>query len=203
MDGITARAVLSQNEDNPLSITVTVANGLGMAVSAARVVVTDPAGNALLLPFVNDKQAYAQSVYGAIGGTYRIGVSIENGKDAVQIQVPYAPVSALPEIVSLSDASGASALSGQSLSSAQDIALAWEGGEEIIVYVVNVMRNGNTEYSARSETPNILIPSSSLRAGIHSVRIEAQSIQGDPLLAEENFYAVSSRQGSSVAFSVE
>ncbi len=202
MPHISLRARIEQIYGSGQSVEVFVEGTTGMALDGANVCLTGPDGAVSSLSFSAQSASYTAQLGPGLSGSYRISMVSAVYPEEMILNCQFSALSARPALTLLSDAAGASALSGQSLSAARTISLSWAALPEASAYLVTVYAAGAIVYSASTSGTECLIPSGSLSPGAHSLCIQAQALHGDPYLRDDDYSSICVADSPSYAFAV-
>ncbi len=176
----------------------------GNYLTGSRVMIENSGGAVNLLHFDIDAGCYEGEIPYSADGHYTVLV------DGTLLDTPYSKtidhyvLRESPDITLLQDSSGASALSGESLGTGNEIRLSWKKSSQATVYQICLYKNGSLVHLETSPENTAIIQGEVLSGeGNYSCQIKAQYIGGDPLLRNQNYYSYSEKGGSSLYFSEE
>ena len=197
------KAVLEHRTGESLWLEVLLEGDGGTSLNAASVVLELPDASALLLDYDADSCRYCTSLSSPPSGIYILSASSRALAGLTELVIDFRPLVNKPLISDISDSLGASSGAGETLTGAEGILVQAEEISDAGVYRLTIYAELDAVYSVSSTGSQFLLPSETLGSGYYTAIVEAQSISGDPLLREENYYTVSSAQSSSFLFSVE
>lgn len=200
---LSIRVVFEHNYGGSLLIEVLVENYQGFSLNGADVIVIDSNNQASLLEYDSTICRYVTTLSSPAEGPYYIQVRSSVINEDYSIEIPFIPIEEKPVISDIGDSSGQSTISGDSLDSTKSILVTLASDIEDVIYILYIYNSESLIYSTSSIDSNISIPEGTLSTDSYSAVIEVQSLYGDPLLTEYNYYSVSSSVSSIFLFSVE
>lgn len=201
---IAVRTSITSGGSDPVQIKVHLEGPHGEAVSGALVLAESPDHQIQILEFSWAKGWYYGEFPQAMSGDYLISVKSRLLKQDWRAAIPHKVLTASPKVTSLMDASGHSALSGESLTAGQATALAWAAVPGAGVYQVILRKAGVVVSMSADYGTSKLLPASALAtAGNYSLTLNAQFQAGDPLFRADSFSSASSALGPTVYFTVK
>lgn len=176
----------------------------GNSITGAIVTAVNPVNESVLLKYSTENTCYTGSFSSAASGDYAISVNSVLFPDNHIVIVPHNIISTQPEITALADSAGANVFMGEAIDPALDIFCSAEIQENASVYTFQVKNGVELVWAVNSEDEKCVIPAGTLGSvnGL-AITVTAQYVSGDPLLQENNFYSVSTLQGSALYFSTQ
>lgn len=185
---------------NSVNCRVKIVGSDGNSVSGAIVNAVNPANKTISLEYNNGE--YCGYFDALISGEYRFLIkTINNGSvQTIEKTFSHTAITEKPKIITISDETGVSALTGGNLDCSKKINIGWEKTKGTI-YVVAIQNNGSTIYSANTAENYLVIPANTLLEDTsYSVSVTAQYLEGDPFLYFADYTSQSSCVGTSVYF---
>lgn len=185
---------------NSVNCTIKIVGNDGNSVSGAIVNAVNPANKTISLEYNNGE--YRGYFDALISGEYRFLIkTINNGNiQTIEKTVSHTAITEKPKIITISDETGISALTGGNLDYSKKITVGWEKTKGTI-YVVTIQNNGLTVYSANTTENYLVIPAKTLIENTsYSVSVTAQYLEGDPFLYFSDYTSQSSCVGTNVYF---
>lgn len=176
----------------------------GNYLTGCTVIVLNSSGVASLLGFNLDKGCYYSEIPVSEDGVYEIRVNSSLLDDTIVKYFEHHVLKMKTELELFQNNSGASALSGETLSSEVPIQIGWSEVQEASIYQLEVYKAGNLVLVRSIPTTVTVIEPGALMPGTdYYCKIDAQYIKGDPLFESTFYYSFSEVSGSSFYFSVE
>lgn len=185
---------------NSVDCRIKIVSSDGNSVSGAIVNAVNPANKTISLEYSNGE--YCGYFDALISGKYRFLIkTINNGEvQTIEKTFSHTAITEKPKIISISDETGVSALTGGNLDCSKKINIGWEKTKGTI-YIVTIQNNGSTVYSANTAENYLVIPINTLVEDTsYSVSVTAQYLEGDPFLYFADYTSQSSCVGTSIYF---
>lgn len=185
---------------NSVDCRVKIVGSDGNSVSGAIVNAINPANKTVSLGYNNGE--YCGYFDALISGEYRFLIkTVNNGNvQTIEKTLSHTAITEKPKIITISDETGTSALTGGNLDCSKKINIGWEKTKGTI-YIVTIQNSGSTVYSANTTENYLVIPAKTLIENTgYSVSVMAQYLEGDPFLYFADYTSQSSCVGASVYF---
>ena len=180
----------------------------GNLLNGSSVSIENGEGSLVLLDFDFSRGGYVGTFPPSSAGTYRIRARSLLFSEVAEMNVPHIILSSGPVIDTLrsntDDGIARDSFSGERLQKTGAITVGWEPVEGASVYQVEVRTGTSTEYVGTSATSVCIVPAGTLTMnGMHTIRITAQYLSGDPLFTNDGYWSFSQYAGTSVMFETE
>lgn len=133
---------------------------------------------------------------------YRFTIQSNAASKIITYTVPHSFISTQPIVNVFEGSSGKSVLKGDKLEATDAIQVAWSPSDGGNVYQITIKDSVQTVYSTATSGTFVRIPADTLASGSYYLEITAQSLYGDPLFQDADFYSASSCKSTKVRFDV-
>ncbi|KGE72396.1 hypothetical protein [Spirochaeta lutea] len=175
----------------------------GNVLTGARVSAESPGSSIQILGFSQNLGCYTGVFSQLLSGEYEITIASALLDDSIRVAVNHQIPEGKPNITSCTDQSGNNGMLGQSLQGTEDITLEWNSITGTSVYDVSVNQGVIQSWQSATAENTIIIPGNILSEGDYTVAVNAQWVDGDPLLFDPLFYSASESQGASFLLNVQ
>lgn len=181
----------------------------GNLLSGSSVSIDNGDGSLTLLDFDFSRGGYIGSFPPSSTGSYRIVARSLLLVEPLELVVPHSIMAAAPVVDTLQSSiagedSVRNTFVGDRLEKAGAITIGWAAVESASVYHVEILFDQRTVVAASSATTLLTLPAGSLSdSGMHTLRVSAQYLAGDPLFVSDSYWSFSEYRGSSIMFEVE
>lgn len=194
------RATFQHSFGGSLNIEVILEDAAGFSLNGASIILVNPDRSSQILDYNSNSCRYESSVIAPVNGLYTVSANSRGLTKELVLAINVTILTDKPAISDISDSLGSSANLGNTLSCHSDILVSSNAVPGADRYRLYIYGSSNLAYSISSAIPVFTIPADTIAVGNYIAAIEAQTVLGDSLLQNSEFYSVSAAVSSNFVF---